>query len=98
MVYSKVRRAASMQLPQPLQGMVPFFSLHHVVRVRWVWVVLVLLQVGRDKDRGKIKNTLLLYLYTHMVLLLFLRKGNEFGSDPKMCYNSCPPLYNAYIA
>jgi hypothetical protein len=28
----------------------------------------------------------------------FLRKGNEFGNNPKIGYDSCLPLYNAYGA
>jgi hypothetical protein len=32
------------------------------------------------------------------VFVFFEEKENEFGSDPKMSYDSCPPLYNAYEA
>jgi hypothetical protein len=28
----------------------------------------------------------------------FVNKRKKFGSDPKMGYDSCPPLYNAYEA
>jgi len=31
-------------------------------------------------------------------LFFFKEKENEFGSDPKMGYDSCPTLYNAYGA
>jgi hypothetical protein len=31
-------------------------------------------------------------------LFFFEENENKFGSDPKMGYDSCPPLYNAYGA
>jgi hypothetical protein len=30
--------------------------------------------------------------------VFFFNKRKKFGSDPKMGYDSCPPLYNAYEA
>jgi hypothetical protein len=31
-------------------------------------------------------------------VVFFEENENKFGSDPKMGYDSCPPLYNAYGA
>jgi hypothetical protein len=33
-----------------------------------------------------------------LFFIFFERKGNGFGSDPKMGYDSCPPPYNVYEA
>jgi hypothetical protein len=33
-----------------------------------------------------------------IVSVFYLRKGNEFGNNPKIGYDSCLPLYNAYGA
>jgi hypothetical protein len=33
-----------------------------------------------------------------IVSVFFLGKGNEFGNNPKIDYDSCLPLYNAYGA
>jgi hypothetical protein len=32
------------------------------------------------------------------LFLFFFFERNEFGNNPKMGYDSCPPLYNAYEA
>jgi len=34
----------------------------------------------------------------HRVVFFLKKRKTKFGSDPKLGYDSCPPLYNAYRA
>ena len=48
-----------------------------------------LARLGEEEDGAVQNDTILSFLYFFLYLLFFC-------GDPKMGYNSCPPLYNAY--